>query len=309
MASMNGSGKAMSIMHNHSLHRFLASLLLAGPTVACTTHQTESNGTCLPDPAVSCSVNGFSAESIHLAGYSCTGSARPDENSTYIDGVPQGMVCADEGVVSVAGIDGGVARNDGKSGYCCTNFTTQCSLNPAAICDPGNYGYQCLGANRPEAVNPAISCNQGIREANLINYCCSGTQRATNCTQSDAIGCVSGMTGWTCPVGSQPTAQDMGANKSRADSFYLLCPVPTIAANPKYQTFCCFIPGLNPVGGTCLQNMTTTLCAPGRFGIACYGPDTPEQNFQRLSCPEPGAPGLSEQGYPSTIYCCDYTRE
>ena len=299
---MNGFGKAIPIMHNLPLRRLLAPLMLAGSMAACTTHATEPNGTCLPDPAVSCDVSGFAAESIFLTGYSCTGTVRPDENSTYIDGVPQGIVCADQ--AAGAQVDAGT---DGKTGYCCTNFTTQCSYNPVGICDPGTYGYQCLGADRPEAVNPAISCNQGVREDNLINYCCSGTARAANCTQSDAIGCLSGLTGWTCPTGTQPTAQDMGANKSRADLYYLLCPVPKPAPNPKYETFCCFTAPLVPAGGTCEQNLNAPNCAPGRFGISCYGTDTPEQNFSRLHCPDPGVPGVSEVGNPATNYCCDYT--
>jgi hypothetical protein len=294
---MNGFSKAMRIMHNFSLHRLLAPLLLAGSTVACTTQATTvSVGSCLPDPAVDCSVNNFSAASINLTGYSCTGTARPDENSTYIDGVPQGMVCADQ-----------VLGTDNIPHYCCTNFTTQCSYNPVAVCDTGTYGYQCLGANRPEVVNPGISCNQGVREDNLINFCCSGANRTASCTQSDAIGCAPGITGWICPKSVQPTAQDMGANKSRADLFYLLCPVPTPAANVNYETYCCYTAGLVPAGGTCLQNRNVPNCAPGRFGIACYGTDTPEQNFPPLRCPDPGVPGISEQLYPATNYCCDYS--
>ena len=296
---MNGFSKAMRIMHKPPLLRLLAPLLVAGGTVACTAHTTEPNGGCLPDPTVSCGVSGFDAGLINLMGYSCTGTARPDDNSTYVDGVPQGTVCADK-------VDAGT---EGKPGYCCTNFTTQCSYDPVAICDHGTYGYQCLGADRPEAVNPAIVCNQGVREDNLINYCCSGSARAASCTQSDAIGCLAGLTGWTCPKDAQPTAQDMGANKSRADLFYLLCPVPTAAPNPKYETYCCFTSGLVPAGGTCLQNRNVPNCAPGRFGIACYGTDTPEENFPRLGCPDPGVPGFSEQGYPATNYCCDFTRE
>jgi hypothetical protein len=300
VAAMNGFSKAMRIMHLLPIQRLLVLLILAGSTVACTTQEMEPSGTCLPDLAVTCDVNGLAADSIYLTGYSCTGTARPDENSTYIDGVPQGTVCADKGVVG----------SEGKIGYCCTNFTTQCSYNPAGICDQsGAYVFQCLGADRPEAVNPAISCSQGVREDNLINYCCKGAASGVNCTQSDAIGCVPGVLGWTCPAGSQPTAQDMGANKSRADLYYLLCPVPTPAPNPKYETFCCFTATLIPAGGTCQQNMKMPNCAPGRFGIACYGTDTPEQNFSRLHCPEPGVPGLSEQGYPATNYCCDFTRD
>jgi hypothetical protein len=297
MASVNRFRKAMQIMRIRPLQRLLLPMLCALGTVACTSHTTVSTGECLPDPAVRCGGGDASAEALHLAGYSCTGTARPDQNAVYIDGVPQGMVCADEVAV------------DGKNAYCCTDFTTQCSYNPAAICPEGNYGYQCLGANRPEAVNAAISCHQGVREANLINYCCSGTPRTFGCTQSDAIGCAAGMLGWTCPTGTQPTAEDMGANKSRADLYYLLCPVPTLAPNPKYETFCCYTSGLVPAGGTCSQDMKAPNCAPGRFGIACYGTDTPEQNFPRLKCPGGGVSGYSEQGYPATVYCCDYTRD
>jgi hypothetical protein len=50
-------------------------------------------------------------------------------------------------------------------------------------------------------------------------------------------------------------------------------------------------------------------CAPGRFGIACYGTDTPDDNYPRLRCPDAGISGLSDQGYPATLYCCDFTRD
>jgi hypothetical protein len=299
MVAMNGFGKAIRIMHTHRLPRWLARLALATVALGCTTRAPEPNGTCAPDPAVSCAVGDLSAEAANLTGYSCTGTARPDDDATFIDGIPQGIVCADQ-PVSAAGV---------KS-YCCTNFTTQCSYNPTAICDQeGNYGYQCYGPDRPEALNAAISCNQGVREDLLVNYCCSGAGIATNCIQSDSIGCASGMTGWTCPKGRQPTAQDLGASKSRADQYYLLCPVPTPAPNEKYELLCCYVPTLVPAGGSCLQDMKVPNCAPGRFGIACYGTDNPEQNYPRLRCPDPGVAGLSEQGLPATVYCCDFTRD
>ena len=296
---MNGFGKAMRTMRVLTVPRLLGSLLLAGATLACSTHVEGPSGACVPDPAVSCAVNGLAAESLSLAGYSCTGTARPDDYATFVDGVPQGIVCADQ-----------PASTEGTRSYCCTSFTTQCSYNPTAVCDQaGNYGYQCWGPNRPEAVNAAISCNQGVRQGILVNYCCSGTPRPQNCVASDAIGCASGMSGWTCPKGTQPTAQDLGANKSRADLYYLLCPVPTPAPNPKYETLCCYVPTLVPAGGTCVQSMSVPNCASGRFGIACYGTDTPDDNYPRLRCPDAGISGLSDQGYPATLYCCDFTRE
>jgi hypothetical protein len=286
----------MRFMHSLPLLRFLAALPLAG--VACTTPVAESDGDCLPDPAVNCGVDGFPAESMSLIGYSCTGTARPDDDSTFIDGIPQGIVCADR-----------PASADGTRHYCCTTFTTECSYDPTAICDQeDDYGYLCHGPNRPEAVNPAISCNQGVRRDILVNYCCSGTERAANCTASDAIGCASGMSGWICPKGTQPTAQDLGANKSRADLYYLLCPVPTPAPNPAYETLCCYVPALVPAGGTCVQSMNVPDCAPGRFGMACYGTDKPDDDYPRLHCPDPGVSGVSAAGYPATLYCCDFVR-
>jgi hypothetical protein len=112
--------------------------------------------------------------------------------------------------------------------------------------------------------------------------------------------------GWLCPAGNVPTAQDLGANKSRADLYYQLCPIPTPASNPNYDTFCCYTPGLVPIGGTCLQDMAVPDCQPGRFGFACYGPDTPEQNYPPMHCPDPGSSGVSAEGYPATLYCCDF---
>jgi hypothetical protein len=294
---MNRAGKAMPNNPNSFAGRILP-LALASALVACSESTPEPTGICQPDPVVNCAVGSFSAEAVHLAGYSCTGTARPDDSPTYIDGIPQGMVCSDQIAVGT----------DGRAGYCCTAYDTQCAYNPTAICaQEGTYGFQCWGPNRPEVVNASIYCDQGVRTDDLINYCCNGTGIKTNCTQSDAIGCMAGMTGWTCPAGTQPTAQDLGANKSRADLYYLLCPVPTPAPNPKYETLCCYVPTLVPVGGTCQQNMKAD-CAQGRFGISCLGTDKPEDNFWRLSCPDPGVPGISEFGYPATNYCCDFKR-
>ncbi len=264
---------------------------------ACTDNQPPANGGCVPDPAtIDCAAGDASAESLGLVAYSCTGTARPDENPIYLDGVPQGLVCANQGGLG----------NDGTQPYCCSALVTSCAYDPVAICDPGTYGYQCRGADRPEALNATVYCNQGVRDGDLIKYCCSGSRQPADCIQSDSVGCSAALMGWLCPAGNVPTAQDLGANKSRADLYYQLCPIPTPASNPNYDTFCCYTPGLVPIGGTCLQDMAVPDCQPGRFGFACYGPDTPEQNYPPMHCPDPGSSGVSAEGYPATLYCCDF---
>jgi hypothetical protein len=297
----------MLIMRNRLQLHAVTSFLFGALVGACSNSNSPTvNGTCAiaDSTVVDCGENGQPGSSIGLVGYSCTGGARPDDNPTYIEGVPQGLLCADR---ASAGADAGT---DGIRNYCCSAHTTTCAFNPVAICtDPGAYGFQCRGADRPEALNPAISCTQGVYEGDLINYCCSGTTRAPTCQQSDAVDCLAGMTGWVCPTGTEPTAQDMGANKSRADVYYLLCPNPTPSNNVNIITYCCYTPALTPAGGTCIQDLKVPGCAAGRFGISCYGPDTPEQNYPELTCPAPGVAGQSAYGYPATVYCCDFKQQ
>ena len=285
-------------MHLPSYRLALPLLSCAGFAACINVHPATEDGVCVADAVnVDCTVNTLPGDQIGLRGYSCTGTARPDDSPTYVDGVPQGLICANRGA----------ANADGSQNYCCTAEMSTCAYNPVATCESENvYGYQCRGSNRPEALNPAINCAQGTRQDDLINYCCSGTPRLHPC--ADYGGCEAGRTGWTCKADVLPSAQDLGVSQSRADVYYLLCPIPVQAANPSYYNFCCFASAPIPPGGSCLQNLKAS-CQPGQFGIACYGRDTPEQNFPSLTCPTPGVPGTSEQGYPATVYCCDFKQQ
>jgi hypothetical protein len=246
------------------------------------------------------SVDGGSAETLGLVGYSCSGPARPDDRPAFVEGVPQGLVCANQ---SAPG-DGGAQQQ----GYCCSASETTCALDPVGACaDPGTYAYQCRGSNRPEAFNPEITCGQGVYEGDLIDYCCSGTPQPPGCMQVDSVGCAPDLLGFRC-TGTQtlPKGEELGANKSRADQYYLLCPVATPSTQGVgLYSYCCFTAALVPPGGSCLQDTLVPGCAPGRYGIACTGPDTPTQDYPPLDCPDPGVPGTSSQGYPATLYCCD----
>jgi hypothetical protein len=278
----------------------LALLALFAP--GCSTPAVAPDGACARDPAVDvdCTggVDGGTAAALGLVGYSCTGTSRPDESPGYSGGVPQGLICANQSATP----DGGAAQ-----AYCCTAAVTTCALDPVGSCDdPGTYAYQCRGANRPESFNPALRCGQGVYEGDLIDYCCTGTPpAATPCQQTDALACAADLIGFRCSGLSLPKGEDLGANKSRADVYYLLCPIPTPSAQAGLSNYCCFTPALPPPGASCVQDVTVPGCQPGRFGVACYGRDTPADDYPPLSCPDPGVPGVSFQGYPATLYCCD----
>ena len=285
-------------------------------SAACIPNSPPPDGTCQQDLAVEAnctgSRDGGTAQGLGLVGYSCTGTVRPDDNATFIDGIPQGQVCANQ----ISPADGGAAQQ--PQTYCCTDQMPNCVYNPVAACDPGTYGYQCQGANRPESYNAEIQCGQGVRDANknLIDYCCSGTGLPVGCSEFDGLTCMPGSTGfccpaglvgWTCPTGKAiPKGQDLMSNKSRADTYYLLCSMPGMAPNPNIQEFCCYPPAQTLPGGTCVQDMGVPNCAPGRFGFACYGSfrDTPDNEYP-MKC-DPGMSGTSSQGYPATLFCCDF---
>ena len=259
-------------------------------------------GTCRTSSALSCNTvlagNAAAGVDLGLVGYSCTEGARPDDNATYVDGIPYGQICA---------------AQSSHGDYCCTpeSDPANCAYNPIAIC-PEGYGYQCWGANRPEVNNPGLTCGNGVREGKYIDYCCQAAPRPTGCTQAKgAYDCSGGLVGWVCPEGFRPRGEDFGANESRADYYYFVCGVPTPAPNPAFKTYCCFSPSPVLPGGSCVYSPGAAKnipnCSAGRFAFGCYGRDTPDQDyFPRIKCSEPPVDGVSDEGYPAKMYCCDY---
>ncbi|MBN1608976.1 MAG: hypothetical protein JW940_20280 [Polyangiaceae bacterium] len=276
-------------------------LVALAAQAACVSQDSSSSTGCVASSALDCSVavdGGTAAQGWDLVGYACPGLDRPDQDPAMIEGVPRGLVCSHRGAV---------ADGSGNQGYCCTPTDVECAYNPVAPCPEPEFGYQCRGSSRPEMLNALLSCHQGVFEGDLLTYCCSSpeTKVKQGCTQTSAIGCLNGLIGWTCPMESRPTEEELGSNKSKADFYYMVCPIPTPADNVEYNNFCCYVPAPIPVGGSCVEDMAAG-CAPGRFGIACYGPDTPSDDFPPMEC-DPGSPGLSAEGYAATVYCCDFT--
>ena len=268
---------------------------------ACATESPTRHGSCVVNSALDCGYavdGGAVASGWDLVGYSCSGSARPDDAPTIEEGIPRGLVCANRGVGA-----------SGEANWCCTPDTVECALNPVAICTQPEYGYQCRAPNRPEMLNPLILCHQGVFEGDLLDYCCSAPETLVHggCAQVKAgTGrCAAGTRAWSCPKGSVPTEEEFTESESKADFYYLFCGVPMQAPNVNRHEICCFSQALTPAGGTCIQDPEVPGCAPGRFGVACYAWDTAEEDFVHFKC-DPGFSGYSAEGYAATLYCCDY---
>lgn len=283
-------------------------LLIASVTAllcnSCWPAHPEAEGSCsvVPGTTLDCSVTGYDETTpldVGLVGYSCTGPARPDADAFIVDGLPQGLLCGDKGVVP--GSD--------QQGYCCTEDVTPCAYDPKGDCAAHETGYECWSNNRPESMNPGILCSNGTNERGRTHYCCTGQPSDPACQESDAAGCGSRLQGFLCEGGEVPRGENLGANRSRADYFYPLCTIGETAPNPNIQTFCCYMPLPPPIGGSCLPHPAVPGCAPGRFGVSCLGPDLPEDNYPALSCPEPGSEGTSAEGYEATLYCCDLNEQ
>ena len=270
----------------------------------CASEQPAPNGICSLAPELDCraTIKGNVAMTLEagLVGYSCTGTARPDDSPSYQEEVPDGIVCADR-----------PATVDGQNNYCCSPNSTTCALDPAIPCSAGNSGYQCRGKSRPEAFNAAVKCGNGVIDDPFIDYCCSGQPVKSSCVATDGIGCDNRLTGFTCGIDSNdlPTGEDLGANESRADYYRFLCPVARLPGPDDNQTrvkYCCYMPAPPLEGFSCVQDTKVPGCAGGRFGFACYGYDTPSEDYPVMNCPEPGFTGKSAEGYQATLYCCDF---
>jgi hypothetical protein len=276
----------------------LGALLLL--VAACASKSPGRDGTCVVNSALECGFPvdaGPVAAGWDLVGYSCSGTVRPDDSPTIDYDVPSGLVCANRG-----------AGDNGNTNYCCTPTTVQCALDQAFPCQAPEVGYQCRAPTRPEMVNPEVLCHQGVYEGDLLNFCCATAETIVRqgCHEDKGAGCPDGTYRWTCPAGGRPTEEDYTNSESKADFYYLYCSNPTPAPNPAYSLVCCFSQTLPQLGGTCTQDRAVPGCAPGRFGVACYGQtDTAEEDFPVLKC-DPPVEGLSAEGYPATLYCCDY---
>ena len=169
---------------------------------ACSSEPLVSNGTCVvdPNPELHCGKAvgdaGAETDTLGLTGYTCSGTARPDESPHYDKGIPRGRVCADRGALG----------SDRVQGYCCTAEETSCAYNPVGICDAPTYGSQCRGANRPEALN-AKYCSVATASAqgDNLNYCCAGKEPPSDgCLQTDSVGCSTRLMGFSC-TGDNPS--------------------------------------------------------------------------------------------------------
>lgn len=276
-------------------------LPLVGAAGACWPDPLPLDGACriVPEETVDCRAKGYGDElqSANLVGYACSGSLRPDHGATVSEGVPIGLLCADKGPIS----------DTGEEAYCCTNDTVTCAFDPAGECEPGDAAYQCWGNNRPESLNPTLLCSNGTSERGLYHYCCTGQPKPPACVESSAVGCGERLLGFRCEGDTLPRGENYGANRSRADSYYPVCSVAQVAPNERFKTYCCYMTLPEPQGGTCHRQPSVPGCEPGRFGFACYGPDTPEDNYPPIDCPDPGFSGRSAEGYEATLYCCDFT--
>ena len=305
----------MANSRNASLVGLLAALLAgSGVFGGCTTKIEPRDGSCamVSSALLDCSVDASDGGIDHLnnapdlVAYGCTGSVRPDDSAVMIEGIPQGRICADRGPIG----DGN------QRGYCCTGSDTNCAYDPTLDCpqhkgDPTpRDGFECYGQLRPEMYNASIFCDQGVFTGNLYNYCCADTRLSWGCRPSN--GCDKDLASWNCDVDQDgnailPRSQELTVSKSRADTYYMTCSIPSPNPDGKTNNFCCYTPSIIPIGGTCTEDTNVPGCASGRFGFACIGPDLPTDSFLPMTCPEPGFPGISMQGYQATLYCCDFT--
>ena len=267
----------------------------------CSSTPTPANGSCTVSTTLDCGVSGPDGGTdlpAGLTGYSCNGTARPDDGAKYYEGVPEGAICSDRGT-----------NADGSRNYCCTPPNTPCAYNPVSSCtDLNSVGYQCYSSTRPDSLNPDLLCGNGVVDGQYQDYCCSHEPQPNSqkCTVGGGNCSTKQLSSFSCPGTQLPRAELFGMSESRADYYRPLCDSPEPAGNPNQHFYCCYMPALIPEGASCVQDVSVPGCAGGRFGFACYGPENPHEDYLPMQCPDPGVKGKSAEGYDATLYCCDF---
>jgi hypothetical protein len=291
---------------------YVGSLLGFLGVVACTATATigPAGSSCSTDSSLSC-VTG-------TTGYSCTGSAQPEDSNSD-------LVCS----------------TDGAGDFCCS--TSTCSYSSSVSCPGGGTGYSCTtGAPSPSSSDSALTCSTPTTANNVDQYCCTtGTTMTTApCNADSTVSCSVG-TGFTCTGSSQPEdtttslvcSADVGtgqfccvtgsacaydsslscetgavgynctgsADPNSVDSS-LICSEPN--ANNSY---CCFTQAYasGVTTSTCTQDQTVQGCVPNAagqtsYGFSCTGSDTPDQDFSSITC------STGTAGTGATLFCCVY---
>jgi hypothetical protein len=173
---------------------------------ACTATATISPpaDSCSSDSSVSC-VSGSQ-------GYSCTGSAQPEDTNGD-------LVCS----------------TDGVGDYCCS--TSTCSYDSSVACVSGAIGYSCAtGAEPPDQADPSLVCSVPTTSNNIDEYCCYTTTAppsTSTCTQDQTVTCPQVSTGPS--YGFSCTSTDTPSD----DYSNLNCSAGVPASGSSATTYCC----------------------------------------------------------------------
>jgi hypothetical protein len=139
-------------------------LAVSGCTASASASASASNaaGSCSADSSVSCTTG---------TGYSCSGSAQPEDSTANI-----------------------VCSTDGAGNFCCVAGGA-CGYDPSVTgCVSGSVGYSCTsGSQPPEAADPSLVCSDPTTANGLDEYCCytnTTVASASTCSQDSSVsGC------------------------------------------------------------------------------------------------------------------------
>ena len=185
-------------------------IALAGGCTVTTTAPPPPPSSTPPPPSGSCAQDATLACVPGTLGWSCTGTAQPEDFSTD-------LVCS---------------ADNGRGEFCCASST--CSFDASVPgCVAGTVGYSCAGgAPPPDAADPSLVCSVPTISGPDDLYCCYTTTLVATttptCTQDFTVaGCPPGSYGFSCT----------GADTPEQDYSNLTCSAPTPTAGA--DLYCC----------------------------------------------------------------------
>lgn len=221
------------------------------PTTA--SHCGQDSGVTCPSPSV---------------GYSCTGSAVPEDTDASI-------LCGD-----------GIETN-GVTSYCC-NPQSACQIDTTIqSCGTTSTPYTCSGSAVPTDTDPSLNCGSAASgPSGTLSYCCNVPAGVTaSCDVDTTItSCGDVSTGYLCTGGLTPTDTDSK----------LVCG-DGVSGGDGTEAFCC----IDFTSKTCAADPDVVGCAGNSYGFSCTSSASPDQEDSSLTCSDPI---VGKDG--KTLYCC-----
>ena len=176
---------------------------------------------------------------------------------------------------------------------------------------PGTYAYQCQNVNRPESYNPQISAARACAAPSTSTTAAAEPGCAADCASRTALPAArrassAGSMPHRRPAHA-PKGQDLMANKSRRRPVLSALLDAQVRAVGQGRRLLLLPARADPARRLLHRGRLRLQLQPAHaVRLRLLRRRHAGGRLPAIVCPNPGTPGTSMEGYPATLYCCNF---